>query len=293
MHNARQQRRFQKRLQAMASVIGRRSDIQHVLQDHFAPATDFQRVFLPKGNLEDPSYRRLVEGLCDHEHGHLAFTDQHCAMGESRLVFSLLNRIEDVRMENAVAAKFPGCAKTLGNTISECIEREIFAMPRPEASVPELVINYVLYHGRSAYQKHGYPLTHIAEATRELLLQAGAGELVDLIEGAMSAIPNLKSTRDALDVARQIADELEHKANEPPPPSSNDSTGDDESDSGDDSTGDDESDSGDDSTGDDESDSGDSSTGDDESDSGDDSTGDDESDSGDSSTGDDESDSGD
>lgn len=75
--------------------------------------TTGNKTVLPLGNLEDPEYLDMLEGMIDHENGHCKHTDFSVWFAiKNKLVKQLTNIFEDVRIEKLVSYEYPGAKPT-------------------------------------------------------------------------------------------------------------------------------------------------------------------------------------
>lgn len=69
--------------------------------------TTGNRTVLPLGNLEDPEYLDMLEGMMDHENGHCKHTDFSVWFAiKHKLVKRLTNIFEDIRIEKLVSHEY-------------------------------------------------------------------------------------------------------------------------------------------------------------------------------------------
>lgn len=147
--------------------------------------TDSKRVNLPavcSGAILTPEQFNLLSGYIDHELGHVRFTDfsilDAFKSNPDRLLHSITNIIEDVRIENLTISKFPGSRKYL-----DFLAHTINAGGAPPTQFNQLYDAIWLHRGFS-------PRT--------------APSLKPQIKSLTELVPQCSSTTDALDLAKKI-----------------------------------------------------------------------------------------
>ena len=96
-------------LPIVAAALGRKLGVEVGVGGHEA-RTDGRRIQIPDIP-DDPVSRDLAWGYLAHEAGHVRYTDfavYTLAAREGHLQEVLQNRIEDVRIERALARPYPG-----------------------------------------------------------------------------------------------------------------------------------------------------------------------------------------
>ena len=102
-------------LPMLASVLGRQYGVQVQIGGNRA-CTNGRVIMLPALPLDcDAELLATVRGFLDHEAAHIRHTDFAClnAADMDSVTFHLFNSIEDWRVENRLAAIYPGCRQNL------------------------------------------------------------------------------------------------------------------------------------------------------------------------------------
>jgi hypothetical protein len=102
-------------LPLVADVLGRKYGVQVRIGGNEA-YTDGNVIQLPGLPVDsDETVRSLVRGYIDHESAHIRYSDFSVLLGEklTRQEHFLANIFEDYRVEQAMAAMFPGCGHNL------------------------------------------------------------------------------------------------------------------------------------------------------------------------------------
>ena len=203
------------------------------------------RINIPFGDFSDPKFMRMCHGFIDHETGHEAETE-HELMAQMRARYqdfggSILNALEDARMELKQAQRFPGAKINLENLWKDMIELQQIINPFEMAEIGRVVFSYVNNTARKLvcgyannYSDEGY------EILTQNLGKSFADQLTNLIAQAVQA----KSTRDVFNISCAICELLKQEQTKPQSDATSESGTDDESQDDSEGTGDAEGESG-------------------------------------------------
>ena len=202
------------------------------------------RINIPFGDFSDPKFMRMCHGFIDHETGHEAET-KHELMAQMRARYqdfggSILNALEDARMELKQAQRFPGAKINLENLWKDMIELQQIINPFEMAEIGRVVFSYVNNTARKLVC--GYANNYSAEGYEILAQNLGkpfADQLTNLIAQAVQA----KSTDDVFNISCAICELLKQEQTKPQSNDTSDSDTDDESEDDSEGTGDAESES--------------------------------------------------
>lgn len=197
-------------LALLARIIGRRHGIEVVFSQYANTAsTDGKTITLPLvANLGTEDHAALVEGLVDHEAMHCRFTDFSVDPGETPIVASLSNLIEDVWGEREQAKIYPGCARNIRKSMEVMIRLGWYS--GPEAGQPEppamMVTNWLV----NAMLARLYG-AEVLPALRDFALQYQAQleavlgpDLVARLWETACEVDAVESTETAVELARRI-----------------------------------------------------------------------------------------
>jgi cobaltochelatase CobT len=174
---------------------------------------------IPIGDFSDPRFMKMVQGYIDHEIGHESETE-HGYMAKAisiggNLMGSILNALEDARMENSRGNIYPGAIINLEVLFSIAIEDEIIPNPNDmKQNIMEVIFSYILHASRELVC--GYTATHASLALSIIRQSAGdvfADGLVELLKES----PSMKTTYCAFQLAEKIYNYLDQSVNNPPP----------------------------------------------------------------------------
>lgn len=138
-----------------------------------------------------------VRGDCDHELGHIKFTDRAAFAGVDRkMVKTIMNSIEDGRIERLMAQEWFGCGENLERSSVRAIAR-IVAATKDDG---ELGLRARALCGMSLLA-YGRDIDYVAAKLGEDLRDLYA-PVADLV----ARVTNCTSTLEVVDVARELAD---------------------------------------------------------------------------------------
>ncbi|CAH7360581.1 VWFA domain-containing protein [Vibrio chagasii] len=158
---------------------------------------------LPLGNMEDPEYLDMLEGMMDHENGHCKHTDFSVWYSiRNKLVQQLTNIFEDVRIEKLVAREYPGAKINLLKLVQVAIKRGLFSQPSMEDDLVQLVQKYILYFGRYQHLNQYHLRDYALEA--QSCLRLALPNAFPKIEAIVAASESASSTADALHYAEEV-----------------------------------------------------------------------------------------
>ncbi|MBG0775256.1 MAG: VWA domain-containing protein [Desulfovibrionaceae bacterium] len=138
---------FLRCLPLLADALGRSYGVQvHIGGD--TAWTDGRVIHLPGLPVAaDPTFQGLVRGYVDHEAAHIRHTDFGCLKGVGALERHVWNILEDWRVENRLAARYPGCRRNFHWLICQLfLAREAGELPQNPS---HLLLNWLLLRVRS------------------------------------------------------------------------------------------------------------------------------------------------
>ncbi len=191
---------------ALASGLGRKNGIRVVFDNYSTACTDGKTIVLPLTSKESSW---IVRGYLDHELGHVRFTDLDLFPKSPPFERSLVNIIEDVRIEKALGDAYPGMATNLSTLVSELLRTKAGVFEVPPGSPPEAVLcGYVGLTLRTLHLKQ-HMLADLALNARDQFLATFSPELErDLFE-IITQIGSVEDTAGVVDMVRQIVALLE------------------------------------------------------------------------------------
>ena len=135
-------------LPLLANALGRSYGV-HVEVGGNRACTDGRVIRLPDlPAAADNDFLELVRGYIDHESAHIRHTDFDCLSGASPLEKHVWNIFEDRRVEQRLAALFPGCGRNFSRLI-----RRMFLKPSDDTDTANdpasSILNWLLLTVRS------------------------------------------------------------------------------------------------------------------------------------------------
>lgn len=199
----------------VATALGRRFGVQ-VQVGGAQAATDGHTIWLP--DLPAASELRPVAwGLLAHEASHVRHTDMavfEAVQAQSPLQRTLLNILEDIRIERAIRQDYPGTETTLARVIDWMQATGQLQPPATEDHPARILTATLLL--RLRHQVLGQ--TALAVAAREaeqVLRQTFSASLVHRLWGVLTEVRRLGSTAEAAALAERLEQWLNAEATSP------------------------------------------------------------------------------
>ena len=177
--------------------------------------TDGRCIILPVLPEDDQKAAVLARGYLDHESGHVKHTDFACLDGAG-LSGNLANILEDIRVEQAMSRRYPGCRENLDALARLLVAEGDFQSLKPSDPPAMLVQGLVLYLLRSRVlgQQALAPLAAQAQA----VFDGKFPGLRSQVEAIALEVKDAPDSRTVQDIARRIADLFKDVANPPAAP---------------------------------------------------------------------------
>lgn len=111
-------------LERTARILSQRAGVKVICKGNVTPQTNGKTIFLPALPTPCPeSIERVWHGVCDHEVGHVLFTD-FTAVHPFRQTygehgFQVLNALEDLRIEGRMEQEYPGCRENFHHAYAD------------------------------------------------------------------------------------------------------------------------------------------------------------------------------
>ena len=205
-------------LPIVAAALGRKFGVEVGVGGHEA-CTDGRRIQIPDVP-DDPASRDLAWGYLAHEAGHVRHTDfavYEQAAREGPLQEILQNRIEDVRIERALARPYPGTRMSITTVLRRMLAEGRMAAPAPTDHPAQVLAAYLLL----ALRHEVLGQTVLAEEARKAanaLAQVFPAPFIARLRTLMGEVPGLTSTAEAVDLARRIRGLVQEEAEASSPP---------------------------------------------------------------------------
>ena len=200
-------------LPILAKMLGRRLGVQVVIGGSKAQ-TDGQTIHLPALPVDDAALAVLANGYIDHEAAHLRYTD-FAAGKPPGMAGAFSNLLEDIRIEQALGAAYPGSRDNLAALVA-ALEVEQPITPPADAAIHQQVfigLNALL-RARVLGQTALAPVAATLEARLERQLPEG---VVTKLLALAFAVRHTASTAEVIALAQRIVAMLKTEAKAPPP----------------------------------------------------------------------------
>ena len=198
-------------LPIIAKMLGRKLGVEVVIGGHEA-STNGQTIYLPALPAEDEAMAILANGYIDHEAAHIRYTDFE-AVSVQGLTGLLTNLLEDIRIERALMADYPGSRENLKRLVTYLTEQES-PVPPPEASIATLVSATLYCQLRTQILGQTALATYAARLQQRLDQRLPCGVVTQLLALAFQ-VRHAQSTREVHALACAMVKHLQH-AQQPP-----------------------------------------------------------------------------
>jgi len=186
--------------------------------------TDGETICIPALPSEgEPSLRTRAYGYGGHEASHVRNTDMRAFVAFARkgaFAKDVLNIVEDIRIERALIAEFPGMAKVLAELVAELVATQPASFAPPEVDDPPeaILAAWLLISRRHRVLKQDALAQ--ADAKSEAVFQAVFPASFRLkLESVLAGLPYMDSgklaTMDAIKVAQAILDLIQSESKKP------------------------------------------------------------------------------
>ena len=210
----------------VAAALGRALGVRVVIANVPTACTDGNTIYLPP--LPVTASAQLIAmlwGFIHHEAGHCRHSDfgvlEDLASEHDSLLVHLSRVFEDIRMERAHIALYPGAHRVLSDLVEVLVQIGFFKRPDPDDPPAVLATGLILKSLRSSLLGQT-ALSEQAQLHRELVEQKiGRGSVTRLM-AICQQVCDARSSEDALNLAyrvREFLEEEQKKADQPPPPS--------------------------------------------------------------------------
>jgi len=188
----------------VAAALGRRLGVRVEIHGDRA-RTNGNIIQLPATSDESAEYREVAWGYLAHEAAHLRWTDFDIFQSAGTLPIrqSLLNVIEDIRIERNLANLYPGTRRALETTVGRVLLEGGFGLPSPTAHPGVHLQAFCLLDLRSRVlgQKVLAPL---AQSSRDHFEAVIGPNTLGMIDALLGEVMSLKTTEEALSLVDRL-----------------------------------------------------------------------------------------
>lgn len=186
----------------IVASIAAGADVRVIWGNYPTASSDGKAIKMPFLPLEDDKVEAYALGFAVHETGHIVGTDFNLQVGGG-LRGSLVNILEDVRIEGERMATLPGARRWLEALASALLADGYLGQSKDEDGVAEKLISYLLTYLWVEVLQFKV-LEGAASHCRALLANALPEDLFVKVEEKALAVRTAQSTHDVLGIADSI-----------------------------------------------------------------------------------------
>ncbi|MET4694513.1 hypothetical protein [Endozoicomonas lisbonensis] len=203
---------LQKALPIVGSALGRKMGVRVEVSGRKA-CTDGECIWIPAFDPQRREQETLCWGYLSHEAAHVRYTDFYLDYAGSALRLRLTNLLEDVRIEKAISQEYPGAIFSLAEVVRQLVAEGRLGAPK-KSDPPVKVLNDALL-AILRFEVLGQKALELeALKAREVMKDCFPGQLLDSLHGLLGKVPDLESTKEALNLADQIIALFQNFSNE-------------------------------------------------------------------------------
>ena len=208
-----------RRAQVLGAVHGRHPNLKVTISGERAWQVE-GHINIPAGDFTDPEFVTLCEGYIDHENGHQRHSDDepYEIAGKFPPLNSLLQSIEDIRMEREQGRLYRGIKSNLNRMVNLMVKRNSFPASSyaiKQGANPFIAIRaLVMYRGR--WQELGNePMESLSYDAYDTAVEVFGQSVTDEICAVIDRFSGLANTHESLLAAEKILEILKIKQDEP------------------------------------------------------------------------------
>ena len=203
---------LQRAMPIVGSALGRKMGVRVEVSGNKA-CTDGECIWIPAFDPQRPEQEKVAWGYLCHEAAHVRYTDFCLDYEGSALRRRLTNLIEDIRIEQAISKEYPGAAVSLAEVVRHLVSGGRLGSPK-KSDTPVKVLNDSLL----AILRFGVlgqkALEQEAIKAREVMNACFPRQTMDSLNGFLDQVPDLQSTKEAMNLADQIITLFQKLSNE-------------------------------------------------------------------------------
>ena len=193
---------LQRALPIVGSALGKKLGVR-VEVSGMKACTDGECIWIPAFDPQRPEQEKAAWGYLSHEAAHVRYTDFYLDYEGSALRRRLTNLLEDVRIEKAISQEYPGAAFSLAEVVGQLVVKGRLVAPE-KSDPPVKVLNDSLL-AILRFEVLGQKALELeASKAREVMKACFPKQLLDSLNGLLNQVPDLNSTEEALGLADQI-----------------------------------------------------------------------------------------
>jgi hypothetical protein len=191
-----------KSLPIVAAAMGKKHGIKvSIRADMNTAATDGKNIYLP---IIPDTHEALVlaRGYIDHESAHIRFTDFTVNMGKG-LRKSLINILEDIRIEQRLGRELPGCKINLEELERSFVDNNIYDVVTTKSHPAEILCAHI-HHGLRVNVLGNACTAELAENASRVFAEAFPPAIVSGIDDLLKEGDSLRDTAHVADLTDRI-----------------------------------------------------------------------------------------
>lgn len=187
-------------LPIVAAAYGEKFGVKVIFHGEIAK-TDGKTIVLPTGlpARENPD---VMWGYLAHEAAHVRFTDWNLVPTQP-LIKTMLNVLEDARIDRAIMAVYPGTAGTLDAVAEYMVRKGHYIRPAAGDPPVEILLSYCLFFLQCNYVGQKV-LQEFWQAAEQAFVETFPGSAKSRLDSLLKRAGELRNTEDALRLAEQI-----------------------------------------------------------------------------------------
>ncbi len=212
---------LQRSMPILAAALGQKFGVE-VLFSGTEMRTDGAKIWAPAIDA-GPEIQSVIKGVICHEAGHIRFSDWRTisAAGTNPLRRHIFNGIEDVRIEKALSAEWPGTPQMMEAPLRWLIDNGKMAPVQADDHPGSILDGFTLYHLRR-YVLNQTCLDSLARQAEAVTIRTFPKGAIVRLKMLLQQASTLSSSAEALQLADAILAMLDEEANKEPPPSAGD-----------------------------------------------------------------------
>lgn len=207
-----------KALPIVAAALGKKHGVNVVIREGASTAsTDGKTIYLPV--LPDtPLSLVLARGFIDHECAHVRYTDFTVNLGRG-LKHTLINVLEDVRIEQQLGRELPGCKINLAALEKAFIETDMYDVVSSKSHPAEILVARI-HHCLRVEILNNECTTDLANNAKAMFYKTFPAAMTREIDDLLLEAKALRDTQHVADLADRILAVIQKdQPQQPSPPS--------------------------------------------------------------------------
>jgi hypothetical protein len=191
-----------KSLPIVAAAMGKKHGVTvSIREDMTTAATNGKQIFLPVLPDTDEALT-LARGYIDHESAHIRYTDFEINMGKG-LRKSIINILEDIRIEQKLSCELPGCKINLEGLEKAFVEGGVYNVVTDQSHPAEILIARI-HHCLRVGVLNNLCTSDLATNAYQVYANAFPADTVKAIDELLQEADSLRDTAHVCDLTDRI-----------------------------------------------------------------------------------------